>query len=75
MNDQSLKITYPYTPAPENGTLKKVTEGIYWLRLPLPMALNHANVYCLEDDDGWTIIDTGINTQPHQARAGQIPGI
>ncbi|QDY70212.1 MBL fold metallo-hydrolase [Qingshengfaniella alkalisoli] len=32
------------------------------MRLPLPMALDHVNVYALEDEDGWTIIDTGLNT-------------
>jgi len=34
------------------------------MRLPLPMALDHVNVYALDDGDGWTIIDTGLNHPP-----------
>jgi glyoxylase-like metal-dependent hydrolase (beta-lactamase superfamily II) len=37
-----------------------VAEGILWMRLPLPMALDHVNVYALRDPDGWTLIDTGM---------------
>lgn len=37
----------------------KVYEGIYWLRLPLPFALDHINVWLLDDGDAWTLIDTG----------------
>lgn len=28
--------------------------------MPLPMSLNHINLYLLEEADGWTIVDTGI---------------
>ena len=38
----------------------QVADGIWWLRLPLPMALDHVNVYALDDGDGWTVIDTGL---------------
>jgi glyoxylase-like metal-dependent hydrolase (beta-lactamase superfamily II) len=30
--------------------------------MPLPMALNHINVWALADGDGWTVIDTGMLT-------------
>lgn len=39
-----------------------VADGVYWLRMPLPFSLNHINLWLLEDNDGWTIVDTGINT-------------
>ena len=32
------------------------------MRLALPMALDHVNVYALEDGDGWTLVDTGFDT-------------
>ncbi|MBX9574271.1 MAG: MBL fold metallo-hydrolase [Caulobacteraceae bacterium] len=32
------------------------------MRLPLPMALDHVNVWALSDGDGWTIVDTGLRT-------------
>ena len=30
--------------------------------MPLPMALDHVNVYALDDGDGWTVFDTGFDT-------------
>ncbi|MDJ1006523.1 MAG: MBL fold metallo-hydrolase [Paracoccaceae bacterium] len=40
---------------------------LYWVRLPLPMALDHINVYALLDDDGWTVVDTGLATAKTKA--------
>jgi len=44
-----------------------VAEGILWLRLPLPMKLDHVNVFALDDGDGWTIVDTGFNSRRGRA--------
>jgi len=40
----------------------EVAEGVLWLRLPLPFALNHINLWALKDGDGWTVVDTGLAT-------------
>lgn len=40
----------------------EVANGVYWIRMPLPMSLNHINLWALEDGDGWTLVDTGMNT-------------
>ena len=32
------------------------------MRLPLPMKLDHVNVYALDDGDSWTVIDTGFSS-------------
>src|SRR5512143_2121603 len=40
---------------------REVAPGIFQVRLPLPFALNHVNCYLLEDDEGWTILDTGLD--------------
>jgi glyoxylase-like metal-dependent hydrolase (beta-lactamase superfamily II) len=45
----------------ERDPLTPIAEDIYQLRLPLPFALNHVNVYLLRGDTGWTILDTGIH--------------
>lgn len=42
------------------GEPAEVAEGIFWLRLPLPYALDHVNVWLLDEGDGWTLIDAGI---------------
>lgn len=50
------------TEAPTPGEAREVAEGVLWMRLPLPMALDHVNVYALRDADGWTLVDTGMAT-------------
>jgi glyoxylase-like metal-dependent hydrolase (beta-lactamase superfamily II) len=39
-----------------------VADGIQWLRMPLPFALDHINLWLVEDDDGWAVVDTGIDS-------------
>ena len=56
-------IRYPFEDAPPPGAAVEVAPGVLWLRLPLPMALDHVNVYALRDDDGCTLIDTGLNAR------------
>ena len=58
---------YPFDPAPEPGCAQPLTAGVHWLRLPVPGALRHINVWLLEDGDGWTLIDTGMDVP--EARA------
>lgn len=60
-------IRYPFERAPEPGAAVEIAEGVLWLRLPLPMALDHVNVYALDDGDGWTLIDTGLDTRRTRA--------
>ena len=55
-------LQFPISEAPTMGQPLAVANGVYWLRMPLPFALNHINLWLLEDDIGWTIVDTGINT-------------
>lgn len=56
-------LTYPWgrDSAPAAGTIEQVAEGVYWLRLPLNFSLDHINLWLLEDDDGWTLVDTGLD--------------
>ena len=42
------------------GQSLEVAPGIIWIRMPLPMRLDHINIWALEDGDGWTIVDTGM---------------
>ncbi len=56
------KPSYPFQRIDFGETLE-VSPGIHWIRMPLPFALNHINLWLLEDDDGWTVVDTGYNTE------------
>ena len=63
-NSQRLlaQLRFPCGDVPDPGVIKNVAPGIYWLRMPLPFQLNHINLWLIEEKDGWTIVDTGINT-------------
>lgn len=50
---------YPFEVI-DDGGVKKVAEGIYWVRMPLPFPPTHINLWLLEDGDGWTVVDTGL---------------
>ncbi|MEM9248976.1 MAG: MBL fold metallo-hydrolase [Pseudomonadota bacterium] len=64
-------IRTPWDTPPPEGTAVEVAEDILWMRLPLPMALDHVNVYALRDrdgdEDGWTLVDTGFATRRTRA--------
>lgn len=55
-------LAYPCGVPPAPGEAVTVAPGVLWMRLPLPMALDHVNVWALEDGPGWTVIDTGLRT-------------
>ena len=42
-------LTYPFALVPAAGEAVGVAPGVLWLRLPLPMALDHINLYALQD--------------------------
>lgn len=63
MTLQDTGIRHPFPDAPAEGQAVEIAEGILWLRLPLPMALDHVNVFALEDGDGWTVVDTGFSSK------------
>lgn len=56
-------LTYPWgrdvTLSP--GTPEEIAEGVYWARIPMPGSLDHINVWLLEDGEGWTVVDTGLD--------------
>ena len=60
-------LEYPFAQPPLPGELREVASGVYWLRMPLPFALEHINLWLLADDDGWTIVDCGFGTDETRA--------
>ncbi|WP_332609146.1 MBL fold metallo-hydrolase [Achromobacter sp. ESBL13] len=66
MNPNEQKLQYPWADfQPEAGRAHVVAEGVKWIRMPLPFALDHINLWLLRDridgQDGWTIVDCGIS--------------
>lgn len=56
------ELAYPLAGKPDPAATIEVVPGIHWIRMPLPFALNHINLWLLEDDGAWTIVDTGLNS-------------
>jgi len=55
-------VSYEFDSTPEIGQTMPVVDGMHWLRMPLPFMLGHINLWLVEDDDGWAVVDTGIST-------------
>lgn len=56
-------LRYPWATPPDAGQAIEVAEGVLWIRLPLPMALDHVNIYALDEGDHWSIVDTGVHSR------------
>ncbi|KAE9632635.1 MBL fold metallo-hydrolase [Parasedimentitalea maritima] len=74
-----VTMRHPWEMPPAPGEAIEVAEGVWWMRLPLPMKLDHVNVYALDDGDGWTVIDTGFSSKKtraiwEQLMAGPLKG-
>lgn len=63
----SEPVAYEFERTPNSGFAMPVTPGILWLRMPLPFALSHINLWLLEDAGAWTIVDTGVNSEESHA--------
>ncbi len=59
-------LVYPCGEPPAPGAVREVAPGVLWIRMPLPFALNHINLWAVADQDeqgpGWAIVDTGTKT-------------
>lgn len=55
----SRALTFPFDAPPPPGETIEVAPGVRWLRMPLPFALDHINLWLIAGHDGWTLVDTG----------------
>lgn len=56
----SERLRYVEVATPASGRSAEVAAGVRWARIPLPMDLNHINVWIIEDGDGCVVVDTGM---------------
>ena len=63
MDAPASVLRYPWPEPPAHGEAIEVADGLLWIRLPLPMALDHVNIYALDEGESWSIVDTGIYTK------------
>ncbi len=65
-------LSYPFPQVPAPGTTLEVAPGIHWLSMPLPFQLDHINLWLAEEEEGWTVIDTGIGNAQTRALWEQV---
>jgi glyoxylase-like metal-dependent hydrolase (beta-lactamase superfamily II) len=75
-NLQEAELHYVFADSlPTVGHTLAVAEGVRWLRMPLPFALDHINLWLLRDvedtpdgpREGWAIVDCGIDSAATRA--------
>ncbi len=74
---QEAALHYPLGETlPEPGRSIEVAPGVRWLRMQLPFALNHINLWLLRDVQdgiqGWSIVDCGISNDATRAHWEQL---
>ena len=77
MNPNERELHYPLADAvPAPGGILEVAAGVRWLRMGLPFALDHINLWLLRDRqdgvEGWTIVDCGISNDATRAAWEQV---
>jgi glyoxylase-like metal-dependent hydrolase (beta-lactamase superfamily II) len=77
MNALESQLTYPFGDIlPAAGTLHEIVPGLSWLRMPLPFALDHINLWLLSDQidgrSGFAVVDCGVASDPTRAAWEQV---
>src|SRR6201996_2291749 len=77
-NADESKLDYPLGDTlPATGAVIEVAPGVRWLRMPLPFALDHINLWLLRDRaedgrEGWAIVDCGVANDATRAAWEQV---
>ena len=60
-----MPLQFPHAEPPAAGMTLEVAPGVRWLRMLLPFALDHINLWLLDDEQdgvpGFTIVDCGLS--------------
>jgi glyoxylase-like metal-dependent hydrolase (beta-lactamase superfamily II) len=72
MNLLEQQLTYPHNEQlPAAGAAMEVAPGVHWLRMGLPFALDHINLWLLADEaqqgPAWSIVDCGVDNAATRA--------
>lgn len=79
MNPDESRLQYAFgDQLPALGSTMEIAPDVRWLRMPLPFALDHINLWLLRDRDassgreGWAVIDCGVASDPTRAAWEQV---
>ncbi len=56
-------LRFPHAELPAEGKATDIAPGVRWVRMPLPFALDHINLWLLDDGDALTVIDSGYGSE------------
>ena len=62
------QLAYPFAAPPAPGQAIGLAPGLRWIRMPLPFALDHINLWLLDEEDGATLVDCGYADAPTRAQ-------
>ena len=62
-SERRIALVYPLGEGPKPGRAIDVAPGVKWMRMPLGGSLAYINVWAIEDGDGWSLVDTGMQTR------------
>jgi glyoxylase-like metal-dependent hydrolase (beta-lactamase superfamily II) len=66
LNPHEHELNYPWPDVPALGAWTTLRPGVHWVRMPLPFALDHINLWVLDDEvdgrAGYTVVDSGISS-------------
>ncbi|MDO9196658.1 MBL fold metallo-hydrolase [Rhodoferax sp.] len=76
-NALEKQLHYPLGDTlPATGTAMTVAPGVKWIRMALPFALNHINLWLLRDEidgqPGWSVVDCCIAVDEAKAQWEQV---
>ncbi|MDN3922625.1 MBL fold metallo-hydrolase [Roseateles violae] len=76
-NARESELSYPLGEAlPAPGGVLELAPGLRWVRMGLPFALDHINLWMLRDEidgqPGWTLVDSGICNDATKAAWEQV---
>ena len=76
-NPRESELHYPFgDDLPAGGGVLEIAPGVRWLRMGLPFALDHINLWLLRDSldgqDGWAIVDCGVANDGTKANWDQV---
>jgi glyoxylase-like metal-dependent hydrolase (beta-lactamase superfamily II) len=85
MNELEHQLHYPLGDTlPKPGTTLELAPGVRWIRMALPFALDHINLWLLRDEidgrQGWSVVDCCISrdeakNQWEQIFANELDGL
>lgn len=77
MNLQEAQLNYPLGDTlPMPGATLEIAPGVRWVRMDLPFALDHINLWLLRDEldgrQGWSVVDCCVTRDEAKAQWEQV---